>query len=178
MKIIGNLKFKRKSDQSFIYHNQNQKVLLKESSSGVQSLLPIILLIESSMMKDNYINLNYVIEEPELNLYPQAQYELIKYLVKSCLETDRKVKAKNLIITTHSPYVLASINNLLLAFKKGKNKPSKVENLIGRESWINPDNFNAYQVENGLVKRIFNKKSKLIDENIICLLYTSPSPRD
>lgn len=167
LKIIGGLRFKRKGDLSFIYHNQNQKVLLRESSSGVQSILPILLLVESSLKKENYINLNYVVEEPELNLYPKAQYDLTKYLVKSCLETDRKVMAKNLIITTHSPYILASANNLLLAHKKGIVNSSKAEKIVSKSSWINPTNFNAYEVKKGKVYRIFNKKSKLIDDNII-----------
>ncbi len=167
LKMIGSLKFKRNRGQSYIYHNQNQKILLREASSGVQSILPILLLIESSVIAENYINLNYVVEEPELNLYPEAQYELMKYLVQKCLETDHKVQSKNLIITTHSPYVLASINNLLLANKKGQQNESKTSEFIKKESWINPNKFNAYEVKDGKVKRIFNRKQKLIDDNII-----------
>ncbi|WP_299430476.1 AAA family ATPase [uncultured Maribacter sp.] len=165
--IIGSLRYKRTNNQSYIYHNKNQKVLLKEASSGVQSILPILLLIESSVRKENYINLNYVVEEPELNLYPEAQYELSKYLVKSCLETELKVQTKNLIITTHSPYILASINNLLLAHKKGTKNKKLVDEIVKESSWINPKNFNAYEVKNGTVQRIFNKKNKLIEDNII-----------
>lgn len=165
--MIGSLRYKRINNQSYIYHNKNQKVLLREASSGVQSILPILLLIESSVRKENYINLNYVVEEPELNLYPEAQYELSKYLVKSCLETEFKVQSRNLIITTHSPYILASINNLLLAHKKGMKNNELVNGIISQSSWINPKNFNAYEVKNGRVYRIFNRKSKLIDDNII-----------
>lgn len=167
LSIIGDLRYKRSNNQSFIYHNKNQKVFLTEASSGVQSVLPIMLLIESSIIKDNYINLNYVVEEPEINLYPEAQYELTKYLVESCLETEHKVQSKNLILTTHSPYILASINNLLLAYKKGTSNPIQTKEIIPEKSWINPKNFNAYEVKNGKVKRIFNKKTKLIDDNII-----------
>ncbi len=168
LNIIGDLKYKRKSGTSYIYHNRNQKIQLKEASSGVQSILPILLLIESSLQNKNYINLNYVVEEPELNLYPQAQYELIKYLVKNCLETgENNLKSKNLIITTHSPYILTAINNLLLANSKGEKNKNEVEELINSESWINPEKFNAYEVKNGKVKRIFNSKVKLIEETII-----------
>lgn len=167
LNIIGNLKFKRTKGNSFIYHNKNQKVLFKEASSGVQSILPILLIIESSVKAENYINLNYVVEEPELNLYPEAQYELIKHLVKYCLETDHKVQSKNLIVTTHSPYILASINNLLLSFVKGKKFSERINEVVEKESWINPSNFIAYEVKDGGVEKIFNTKSKLIEETII-----------
>lgn len=167
LEIIGSLRFKRSKGNSYIYHNKNQKVLFREASSGVQSILPILLLIESSVKAENYINLNYVVEEPELNLYPEAQYELVKHLVKNCLETDHKVQSKNLIITTHSPYILASINNLLLSYKKGQNYLEKTNNIVNKNSWINPLNFIAYEVKEGTVEKIFNNKSKLIEETII-----------
>lgn len=124
-------------------------------------------MIENSIKSDNFINLNYVVEEPELNLYPEAQYKLMKYLVKNCLETTREIKTKNLIITTHSPYILASINNLLLAHSKSKINRDKVNDVIKECSWIDSNHFNAYEVKKGTVKRIFNKKSKLIEDNII-----------
>lgn len=167
LEIIGSLRFKQQKDVSYIYHNKNQKVLLRNSSSGIQSFLPIILLVENSLMSKNFINLNYVVEEPELNLYPEAQYNLVKYLAKNCLETTREIKTKNLIITTHSPYVLASINNLLLAHSKSKIDKNKVDTIIKECSWIDSNHFNAYEVKKGTVKRIFNKKSKLIEDNII-----------
>lgn len=167
LSIIGSLRFKQSEGRSFIYHNKNEKILLKDSSSGIQSFIPILLLIENSLKTENYINLNYVVEEPELNLYPEAQYKLVKYLVKSCLETTREIKTKNLIITTHSPYVLASINNLLHAHNKSKINNFKTNEIIEECSWIDPNHFNAYEVKKGTVRRIFNKKSKLIEDNII-----------
>lgn len=167
LSIIGNYKYKQIDGQSYIYHSKTNFVSLKESSSGLQSFLPIILLIENTLKTKNFINLNYVVEEPELNLYPEAQYKLIKYLVKNCLETTREIKTKNLIITTHSPYILASINNLLMASNKSKINSELTSNIIEDCSWIDTNHFNAYEVKKGTVKRIFNKKSKLIEDNII-----------
>ncbi len=165
--IIGDFKLKIDKGISYIYHNKNQRVLLTESASGIQSLVPLILLIEYSLKSKDYFNLNYVVEEPELNLYPEAQYKLIKYLVKNCLETNRNLQNKNLIITTHSPYILTSINNLLFAFNKNKINNKKTNSVINEYCCINPEFFNAYEIKNGTVKRIFNKKSKLIEDNII-----------
>lgn len=165
--VVGKFTYKRVDGQSLIFHNAKDFVSINETSSGLQSFLPIILLIENSLKSDNFINLNYVVEEPELNLYPEAQYKLVKYLVKNCLETTREIKTKNLIITTHSPYVLASINNLLLAHNRGEINKTMTSKIIEECSWIDPNHFNAYEVKKGTVKRIFNKKSKLIEDNII-----------
>jgi len=160
--IDKKVKYKREGKTSYIYHSETEKVDLLESASGLQSVIPILLLVEySKSLKEKY-NFNFVVEEPELNLYPKAQHELIKYLVKNCL-FDRK----NLIITTHSPFVLASINNLLLAYDKGQKNPKEVSKIIKKESWLNPKNFIAYELKNGKAKKIMNDKLGQISENMI-----------
>ena len=160
--IDKKIKYKREGKSSYIYHNEIEKVDLIESASGLQSVIPILLLIEySKSLKEKY-NFNFVVEEPELNLYPKAQHELIKYLVRNCL-FDRK----NLILTTHSPFVLASINNLLLAFDKGQTFPKEVNKIIKKESWLNPKNFIAYELKNGKAKKIMDDKLGQIKENMI-----------
>ncbi len=160
--IDKKLHYKREGKTSYIYHNKTDKVDLLESASGLQSIIPILLLVEyAKSLKDEY-NFNFVVEEPELNLYPKAQHELIKYLVKNCL-LDRK----NLILTTHSPFVLASLNNLLLAYDKGQSKPKEVNKIIKKESWLNPKNFIAYQLKNGKAYKITDDKLGQIKENMI-----------
>jgi predicted ATPase len=160
--IDKKIKYKREGKSSYIYHSETEKVDLLESASGLQSVIPILLLVEySKSLKEEY-NFNFVVEEPELNLYPKAQHELIKYLIKNCL-LDRK----NLIITTHSPFVLASLNNLLLAFDKGQSKPKEVNKIIKKESWLNPKNFIAYQLKNGKAYKITDDNLGQIKENMI-----------
>lgn len=160
--IDKKIRYKREGKTSYIYHNENEKVDLLESASGLQSVIPILLLVEySKTLKEKY-NFNFVVEEPELNLYPKAQHELIKYLIKNCL-FDRK----NLILTTHSPFVLASINNLLLAYDKGQKNLKEVNKIIKKESWLNPKNFIAYELKNGKAKKIMNDKLGQIAENMI-----------
>ena len=115
----------------------------------------------SKSLKEKY-NFNFVVEEPEFKFYPKAQHELIKYLVQNCL-----FERKNLILTTHSPFVLASINNLLLAYDKGQTKPKEVNKIIKKESWLNPKNFIAYELKNGKAKKIMDDKLGQIKENMI-----------
>lgn len=166
--IDKKFKYKREGKSSYIYHNSNDKIDLLQSASGLQSIIPIILLVEyAKTLKENY-HFNYVIEEPELNIYPHTQHQLVKYIVKNVFEfrTDN-YQRKKIVITTHSPYILASINNLLLAFQKGKNKPKEVNKIIPKDSWINPNYFNAYELRNGKSYKILNEKLGQIKSNII-----------
>ena len=49
-----------------------------------------------------------VMEEPEQNLFPNSQKKVIQFLLRELnTSSDNKI-----IITTHSPYVLETINNL------------------------------------------------------------------
>lgn len=163
--IDKKITYKREGKTSYIYYNETEKTNLLESASGLQTIVPILLLVEyAKSLKDKY-NFNFVVEEPELNLYPKAQHELIKYLVKNCM-----LEMKNLIITTHSPFVLASINNLLLAYDKGQTKSKEVNKIIKKESWLNPKNFIAYQLKNGRAYMIMDDKLGQIKENMIDIM--------
>ncbi|MBO4372301.1 MAG: AAA family ATPase, partial [Bacteroidales bacterium] len=51
-----------------------------------------------------------IIEEPEQNLFPSSQRKMLNAL----LEFNNSVEENQLIITTHSPYI---INYLMLAIK-------------------------------------------------------------
>lgn len=52
-----------------------------------------------------------IIEEPEQNLFPNSQKNIIEFLIE-CLNV---CKNNKLFITTHSPYVLETINNCMYA---------------------------------------------------------------
>ena len=69
--------------------------------------------LTSNFMFSQYSNI--FLEEPELNLYPTTQRELMNCLAK--LTNDER--HHNVFITTHSPYLLTSLNNLLYAAKVG-----------------------------------------------------------
>jgi hypothetical protein len=166
--IDKNFKYKREGKTSYIYHNENDKIDLLQSASGLQSIIPIILLVEyAKTLKENY-HFNYVIEEPELNIYPHTQHQLVKYLVKNIFDfKENSYQRKKLVITTHSPYILASINNLLLAYFKGQEKPKEVQKLIPKSSWINSNYFNAYELKNGKSHKILNENLGQIKSNMI-----------
>lgn len=81
------------------------------ASSGIQSSFPMLMVIDYGF-KANCFN-SFVIEEPELNLFPSNQRELLHFL----LQKSFGIECDNIIITTHSPYLLSCLNVALLAHK-------------------------------------------------------------
>ena len=165
---------KKVNGEDRIYFSSRKSIKLTESASGFQSILPILLPIIYEKNKESYPKLNYsfVIEEPETNLFPKAQYDLLKILEKDRSDDFGKIdKGIVHIYTTHSPFILSSLNNLLFAFSKGTEKDSineiDIDSIISKKSWINPNDFSAFQIIDGKTKSVFNRKTGLIENNII-----------
>lgn len=150
--------------------------LLGEKFENVQNTTPeemmmrnvvqnIVLSFEEISNTDARISI--FIEEPELNLFPNAQKALVEHLVYSCFEPPKRDKNKTIHIafSTHSPYMLSSLNCLLLAYEVATKKPSlkeKVESIIPSKFWLDINKFDTYKVEDGKVHSIINKKTNLI----------------
>lgn len=154
-----------------IYFSKGKSVKLSESASSFQSIIPILLPIINERKNQNK-QYSFVIEEPETNLYPKAQYELIKFLEKDREDDLGRIDRGSIhTYTTHSPFILTSLNNMLYAFKKGNNEnkevKEKIASIISRENWINPDLFSAYEIKNGKALSIFDRKTGLIRQNSI-----------
>lgn len=150
--------------------------LLGKSFENVQNATPEEM-IRRSIMQNIVLSLkdisntdariNIFIEEPELNLFPNAQKNLVEHLVYSCFEPPKKDKNKTIHIafSTHSPYILSSLNCLLLACEvanKNPNLKEKVETIIPNKFWLDINKFNAFKVENGEVFSIIDKETNLI----------------
>lgn len=161
-----NITYKYENGKNLVFHNDTESVPLSASASGFQSTIPVHLAVEHFSKEDNTY---FIIEEPELNLFPTTQKSLVAYLADKCTSGNNE-----LLITTHSPYVLSALNNLLLAYQVAKVLPEKtleIAQIIPEEQWLNPENFEAYYVgedeegEAGGVRSIFNRKTGLIGEN-------------
>jgi predicted ATPase len=143
-----------------IHHKSGAHIPLSASSSGQQSVVPLYAVVEHFTKK---LNATTIVEEPELNLFPNAQKELVSYLVNKGIQGENQ-----LLMTTHSPYVLSAINNLIFAYKVAHEIPEKAEDvaqIIPREQWLNPEDVAAYYVADGTVKSIIAEKHGLIGEN-------------
>lgn len=114
--------------------------------------------LSSKFNKTAFIN---IVEEPEQNLFPTSQWQMLQNLLK-CNSMN---KGNKLIVTTHSPYI---INYLSIAIqgeylereiKKSVNKDfllPKLYNLITKESLISASNVVVYQLDekDGSIKKL------------------------
>jgi len=96
----------------------------------------------------------YVIEEPEAHLFPETQNQLVEFLgLFANAKPDNQ-----LLITTHSPYILTALNNLIYAYQVGQQNPAEVSQLIPKHFWIDPRRVAAYFVENGTARSIMDEE--------------------
>ena len=146
--------------------NKN-KILLNEASSGIQSLIPLLLVLSYDISKHvGDYEKALIIEEPELNLYPEKQKMLISNVISHIYNKNRK-----LIITTHSPYILSALDTLMLAkntFNENLDLKDEINAIIPESNWIDYEDISVYEVrEDGKVYSIKNEEYKSIDTNAI-----------
>jgi predicted ATPase len=157
--LKGKYKFDQDGEKIFI-GEANKYVKLNFASSGQQESLWILLLLFIIILEQQ--NVFIVIEEPEAHLFPEAQKE-----ISSLIALLSNMKQSQVIITTHSPYILASINNLILAHKTGEKHPKNVEKIINKHLWINRDKVFAAMVQSGEISEIIDPDFDIIQQECI-----------
>ena len=164
-----NITYREINRKTVIDINEEEPVELAESASGIQAVVPMLLVIarSSGQWIKEFESKSFIIEEPELNLYPTAQQGLLNWLVEKCTKGEN-----DLTITTHSPYILSHLNLLLYAHHVGtkdEEKRRKVAAIIPEQYWLNPDEFAAYYVNGpegaGGVRSLLDPETKLISQN-------------
>lgn len=158
-------------DDERIYFDKEHYVKLYEASSGQQEALWILNSIYSSIeqRQERFT----IIEEPEAHLYPETQKattELISLLANQ--------PGNQVMITTHSPYILTALNNLLYAHKIGKTKPDEVAEVIDPLLWVDISHVAAYKVENGGIRDIVDRELGMIIPEEIDALPKDPIVED
>lgn len=112
----------------------------------------------SGIVNSCFVN---IVEEPEQNLYPNSQKALMEFLVKS---TQRP--GNRLVFTTHSPYILGTVNNCLYAgnlMKKGLD----VSSIVDSEHCLTSADVRAYFIEDGKITSAFDSELGQINHDLI-----------
>lgn len=155
MNKILKSKYKVVGEEERLYFNDQNYVKLGYASSGQQEALWIILFIfRLILIGANFLT---VIEEPETHLYPEAQNEMVKLMALLA-----NVNQNQIIITTHSPYILSAFNNLLYAHQIGKDKPDEVAKLVNPKLWLDIERTSAYFIDGDSYESIIDPELKLI----------------
>jgi predicted ATPase len=155
----------------------NEKLRIKDEQVG--KLTAEWNKIEQNLFSTH--NTQFIIEEPEQNLFPETQRDLVYHLLNKCINSGREHR---LTITTHSPYILYALNNCMMGgLIGGKMKDVDKERVKCKTSFINPPDVSIYEIHDGILKSIqqddgligvnyFDTKMKeLMDDFYIMLNY-------
>lgn len=89
----------------------------------------------------------FIFEEPEQNLFPETQRDLVYYLLN---KVNNKKRDHKLFLTTHSPYILYALNNCMMGYLVKDNMPEdEKEELLSKNSWIDPKLVSVWEIEEG-----------------------------
>ena len=151
----------------FLEANDGRKVPIAKASSGQQEIVYVLMLL------DKLGNFRYsygkgqaiFIEEPSAHLFPLEQKQTIELIVE--LFNILKVNGNpvRFFITTHSPYVLNSLNNCL---KKGalldkfKDQEDRINKTI-KIPYLKADEISALFINNdGTVENMLDENKKYL----------------
>lgn len=110
--------------------------------------------------RSSYKSFHMFIEELEQNLFPKAQFELVKMLVGLLKKMEQKSTGYTsmVFLTTHSPYVLTALNVMMLASAAYEMSPNKVNDL-GLEDYVLPKGaYSAYCIKDGRFENIVDEE--------------------
>jgi hypothetical protein len=157
--IIGGRAEFTGADKALRFIGENAGTLpLHGSSTIVKSLAGLdVLLRRSQPPTGNFI----VIDEPEMNAHPETQCQIVELLAMLVN------RGNYVLFTTHSPYVLDHVNNLVEA---GQVPPQRRSELAGNfklkseEAFLNSKDVSAYHFSpGGEVSDIFDREENVID---------------
>ncbi|MDD3746878.1 MAG: AAA family ATPase [Anaerostipes sp.] len=139
---------------------EERYVKINFASSGQQEAVWILNVVFYYLLnkKKSY----FIVEEPESHLFPNAQ-KLITEFVSLAKNDGNKI-----LLTTHSPYILGTVNNMLYANKISKEVDnSKLGRIITPLKWIDSKRMSAYYVESGYIQSCMDEEFEAIDNEII-----------
>lgn len=97
--------------------------------------------------KMKYQSAQLFIEEPEQNLYPDAQRKLVQNIIRHLKAVKSVGKHRSMVVlTTHSPYVLSTLNVLMADAAAVEKKPGdeRLKDVVDESTLLPTDAFSAY----------------------------------
>ncbi|MDE7298084.1 MAG: ATP-binding protein [Lachnospiraceae bacterium] len=142
-----------------IIFDRNHYVKINFSSSGQQESVWILNLLFYYLVQNEPVL--FIIEEPESHLFPESQ----KYITELIALVNNN--QHSMVVTTHSPYVLGTLNNLLYASSlKGVNAED-TDSVIPRSLWLDDKFFRAWFVREGKIENCMDEECHLIQNEKI-----------
>ena len=120
----------------------SEKIPINFASSGQQEVLWLLNQLYILMLKKEKAFV--IIEEPESHLYPSLQSKVVEFISYFA-----NINNSSILITTHSPYILTSVNTLYCAGKvieKNSTYSKKVYDIIDSNCEIDPQKVTALKI--------------------------------
>lgn len=164
-----NVTYKVENETDFVVLSDGKPIPLKNASSGMQSLIPLLLVLMYG--KENAQYESFVIEEPECNLFPDKQRQFLEKLISEIF-----VENRSITITTHSPYLLSALNNYLFAGyiseEMSEDANQELSKIVAKSLWIHTKDCSIYslgeEINDGVYcKSIVDDETGLIDFNYL-----------
>lgn len=152
---------------TYRYSNGEEQIVLEDgkyvkinySSSGQQECVWILNLLFYHLIQQK--RTLFIVEEPESHLFPESQKyisEFIALVVKM---------GHSVLLTTHSPYVLGTLNNLLYAGTLAPKYQDNADKIISKLFWIEHDKFDSWFVEDGTIENCMDREIQMIQNERI-----------
>lgn len=141
--------------------NSGQEVRINYASSGQQEALWILYILFDALLIGR--RSLFIIEEPESNLFPSAQKLITEFIALAQNKGENQI-----LITTHSPYILGTINNLLYAHKiHDEVDAEKLDKIVPPSNRIDFSKLSAYFLEGGELKDCTDTEFQSIKNEVI-----------
>lgn len=136
-----------------LYLDAANYVKINLASSGQQEVVWIFNLLFYYLLEEKKVFL--ILEEPESHLYPESQRVIAEVL------TLFANSGKEILVTTHSPYVLGTFNYLLIAAQCPEQRQAELSGRIHKRMWLNPQKSGAYFMKSGGLDNILTEGDSL-----------------
>lgn len=161
-------KYFHEKGTDYLLHKDNRKINVAYASSGQQETLPLAIILNAiTQVRFSGNGATLYIEEPEAHLFPRAQKMIVELITTVFNSTNNNFQ---FFITTHSPYILSSFNNLLHGGDIYENYPEKRDDLmrlLPKEKLLFPATTNAFSIDRGVLTNIKCSETNLISQTIL-----------
>lgn len=160
--IRGKYRYVDNEERIYLPGNTLKYVKINFASSGQQEVVWLINLLIYYLATGKRAFL--IVEEPESHLYPESQRRLTEVLsaFRNTTNLDGQKCTNQLLITTHSPYILGSLNYMLMAGQSPKVAVEKVKKEINKRLWLNASGLAAWYVTEGHVDSGLNEDNGIV----------------
>ena len=137
-----------------LYLDQRRFVKINFASSGQQEIVWVFNLLFYYLLEDKKVFL--ILEEPESHLFPDSQQGVGEILALFANEGNQ------VLVTTHSPYILGTFNYLILAGQADKSNEANIKTVLHKRYWLSPKALSAFFVSNGTLSPAIDESENLV----------------